>query len=142
MHQTVFENVRLFFIQLIFMYEVEKCPKHSGSESLPLLHHCRDPMESWPSNLKIGDGYVIAASWVNVPPFTINFLFLESLMEIKWKHHFYTFIFDLIMRVKTMKSYWIFHSHPRISSVYSLKCWWILSIFDPHLKPLSLGTTP
>ena len=40
---------RLFFIQLIFMYEVGKCPKHSRSESLPMLRHCRDPFESWPS---------------------------------------------------------------------------------------------
>ena len=44
-HQKVFENFRLFFIQLIFMYEVWKCPKHRGSESFPLLRHCRDPME-------------------------------------------------------------------------------------------------
>ena len=46
---------RLFFIQLIFMYEVGKCPKHSRSESLPILRHCRDPFESWPSprNIKI-----------------------------------------------------------------------------------------
>ena len=35
----------LFFIQLIFMYEVGKCPNHM-SETLPLLRHCRDPMES------------------------------------------------------------------------------------------------
>ena len=33
LHQTVFEKFRLFFIQLIFMSEVGKCPKHSGSES-------------------------------------------------------------------------------------------------------------
>ena len=45
LHQKVFENFRLFFIQLIFMYEVWKCPKHRGSESFPLLRHCRDPME-------------------------------------------------------------------------------------------------
>ena len=67
LHQTVLENFRLFFIQLIliFMYEIGKCPKHRGSESLPLLRHCRDPMESYlsPRNiniLKIGDGFFIA----------------------------------------------------------------------------------
>ena len=37
LHLTVFENLILFFIELIFMYEVWKCSKHSGSESLPLL---------------------------------------------------------------------------------------------------------
>ena len=46
LHLTVCENCRLFFIQLILPYEIGKCPKHSGSESLPLLRHCRDPMES------------------------------------------------------------------------------------------------
>ena len=61
-----FLKFRQFFIQLFFMQEVGKYPKHSGSESLPLLRHCRDPMESQPSPrnikiLKIGDGYVIAA---------------------------------------------------------------------------------
>ena len=66
-HQTIFIKFRLFFIQLFFMYEVRKCPKHSASELLPLLLHCRDPMKSKPSPrnikiLKIGDGYVIAAS--------------------------------------------------------------------------------
>ena len=65
---TVFENFRLFFKQLIFTHEIGKCPKHSGSESLPLLRNCRDPMESEPSpwNIeikKIGDSYVIAATW-------------------------------------------------------------------------------
>ena len=44
--QSLFQNFRLFFIQLIFMYGVGKCPKHSGSDSLPLLRPCRDPMES------------------------------------------------------------------------------------------------
>ena len=41
--------------QLIFMYEVGKCPKHSGTDPLPLLRQCRDPMESLPSprNIKI-----------------------------------------------------------------------------------------
>ena len=42
---NIFFKLRLFFIQLFFIYEVGKCPKHSGSESLPLLRHCRDPME-------------------------------------------------------------------------------------------------
>ena len=37
---------RLFLIHLIFMYVVGKYRKHSGSESLPLLRHCRDPIES------------------------------------------------------------------------------------------------
>ena len=41
-----FENFGLLFIQVIFMNEVGKCPKHSVSESLLLLRHCRDPMES------------------------------------------------------------------------------------------------
>ena len=40
------KKIRLFFIQLFFIYEVGKFPKHSGSESLPRLRHCRDPMES------------------------------------------------------------------------------------------------
>ena len=62
---------RLFFIQLIFMYVVGKYRKHSGSESLPLLRHCRDPIESKPSSrnikiLKFGDGYVIAANLFSV----------------------------------------------------------------------------
>ena len=52
LRQTVFENFRIFFIQMIFMYRVDgKCPKHSGSESLQLLRHrCRDPTESFPSS--------------------------------------------------------------------------------------------
>ena len=33
LHQTVIENVRLFVMQLVFMYEIGKYPKHSGSES-------------------------------------------------------------------------------------------------------------
>ena len=41
------------------MYEVRKYPKHSGSESLTMLRHCRDPKDI--KILKIGDGYVIAA---------------------------------------------------------------------------------
>ena len=43
-----------FCIQIIFMCEVGKCPEHSGSESLPLLRHFRDPMESQssPRNVK------------------------------------------------------------------------------------------
>ena len=32
---------RIFFIHLIFMYEFGKSPNHSGSESLPMLRHCR-----------------------------------------------------------------------------------------------------
>ena len=44
--QSLFQKFRLFFIKLIFMYGVGKCPKHTGSDSLPLLHPCRDPMES------------------------------------------------------------------------------------------------
>ena len=39
-----FRNFGLFFIQLIFMHEAGKCPKHSRSESLILLCHCRDPL--------------------------------------------------------------------------------------------------
>ena len=42
-HKLIFlnllhQNFRLFFIQLILIYEHEdgQCPKHSGSESLPL----------------------------------------------------------------------------------------------------------
>ena len=39
------------------MCDVGNCPKHSGSESLPLLRHCRDPMD-WllsPRNIKISN---------------------------------------------------------------------------------------
>ena len=45
---------------------------HSGSESLALLRHCKDPMESQPSprNIKIfykiGDGYVVAAIFSHI----------------------------------------------------------------------------
>ena len=44
-----------FIKQIIFMCKVGKCVKHSRSESLPLLRHCRDPMESEtsPRNVKI-----------------------------------------------------------------------------------------
>ena len=37
LHHTVFEHFRLLFIQLIFMYKVWKCPKHSGSVTLSQL---------------------------------------------------------------------------------------------------------
>ena len=49
-----FENLRLFFIQLILTYEVGKCQKQSRCNSLPLLRHCKDPMESLssPRNIK------------------------------------------------------------------------------------------
>ena len=47
------------------MYEVGKCPKHSGSESLSLLRHCilwsRSRLAKISLFLKIGYGYVIAA---------------------------------------------------------------------------------
>ena len=48
------------------MYEVGKCPKHSESESLPLLRHCRNLLSrsrlpEISKFLKIGDSYVIAA---------------------------------------------------------------------------------
>ena len=46
LHKAVFENFRIFFLQLIFIYKVGKCPKHIETESLWLLHDCRDPMES------------------------------------------------------------------------------------------------
>ena len=57
---AVFENFRTFFMQLTLY------PKHSRSESLPLLPPLRDPMESQPSPrnskiLNIGDCYLIAA---------------------------------------------------------------------------------
>ena len=29
----------IYFIQIVFMYEVGKCPKQRGSDSLLLLHH-------------------------------------------------------------------------------------------------------
>ena len=50
LHKTAFDNFRLFFIKLMFMYEVGKWPKHSGSESLLLLRHCRLDIKK--SNLK------------------------------------------------------------------------------------------
>ena len=66
LHQTFFKKLRLFFIQLFFIYEVGKCPKYSGSESLPLLRHCRDPeSQSSPRNtkiLKIRDSFVSASN--------------------------------------------------------------------------------
>lgn len=51
-----------------FYVRGRECPRHSGLESLPLLRHCRDPMQSQqsPRNIKIfkkvGDDYVIAAN--------------------------------------------------------------------------------
>ena len=71
LHQPVFENFRLFFIQFIFMYEVRKSPKHSGSESSYMYRCCAVPETLWScirlpeiSNffLKIGDSYFIAAT--------------------------------------------------------------------------------
>ena len=37
--QNRFEKFRLFFIQIILMSKVGKCPKHIGNEALPLLRH-------------------------------------------------------------------------------------------------------
>ena len=51
-HLTVFENFRFLFIELIFMHVVGKRQKHSGGESLPLLHYCRDTVSHKNQNLK------------------------------------------------------------------------------------------
>lgn len=50
-----------------FYVRGRECPRHSGLESLPLLRHCRDPMQSQHSKKyqifkKVGDNYVIAAN--------------------------------------------------------------------------------
>lgn len=37
--QNRFEKCRLFFIQIILMSKVGKCPKHIGNEAIPLLRH-------------------------------------------------------------------------------------------------------
>ena len=42
-------------MQLIFVKEVGKCPKHSGGESLSLLSNCREPMAS--RHIKITKNY-------------------------------------------------------------------------------------
>ena len=54
LHQTVFENFGLFFMQLIFMYEVEKM---SIAE---ILYRSRSRLQEIYKNLKIGDRYVNA----------------------------------------------------------------------------------
>ena len=65
---------RIFFIQITFMYEVGKCPKQRGSESLPLLRHCRDPFESKPSptNIKFfkKNSETATLSSVKIPPWS------------------------------------------------------------------------